>query len=621
MIGINIGSQYTDFSVLNVNLEKTIYTPLDFKLNPLLNDHLDRVLESIIQYKENNRLFASSTKLGYKKYCFSTFNNLSRLIGFIYKLKINEEEQKYFLDNNFDKEKGIFKFELNKIPYEIKGDDCVCSYLKKLDEKIKTKFKTDEKQTYIFSVPDYYTYYQKVALKIILQSLKLDNEYPFINESTALTMYYGYLNYKEFTNENKYVIFVDIGHSKTSFILSEFTKNEFIVKEVENIPFLGGRDFNDRIFEKCLNQFQIENNQNLEVNGRIKYKLYEEIEKARKNLTINDSTTINVDALDGENDFSYEITKEEFEKLINNEIEKFKNEFELFYNKVKKYPIWRIEMGGQLLRTPILEEIIYKISNIKLSKTIALDECHSLGTLLYTLFIIQGKKFEYLKNVLSYNMYNMFYYDYENKNKILFLKKGENFKNHRVKIEIGPIDYFNKEHIHFLIGYNDDTFKELFADFPILFIYSIEIKKLKEYRENHYLNYSYLYLIIIINEANELKFELRSDKYYFEQGFLIEKFVGDQPFNEEEIFNEIRKGLEKNEKIFNKLDLDFKEFSGKRTELENRLNKYKTKIKKENIKNPELSKKIRNIEQMIKSAKQVNDLNKIEAIINSLNLD
>ena len=179
--------------------------------------------------------------------------------------------------------------------------------------------KTKEKQTYLFSIPDYYTYYQKEALKKILESLKLNNEYPFINESTALTMYYGYLNYKELTNEKKYVIFVDIGHSKTSFILSEFTKKEFIVKEVENIPFLGGRDFNDRIFEKCLKQFEKENNKSLEVNGRNKYKLYDEIEKARKNLTINDSASINIDALDGDNDFSYEITKEEFEKIIKNE--------------------------------------------------------------------------------------------------------------------------------------------------------------------------------------------------------------------------------------------------------------------------------------------------------------
>ena len=110
-----------------------------------------------------------------------------------------------------------------------------------------------------------------------------------------------------------------------------------------------------------------------------------------------------------DNDFEYEITKEEFEDLINNEIEKFKKEFELFYNKVKKYPIWRIEMGGQLMRTPILEKIIQDISNKKLSKTIALDECHSLGTLLYTLFIVQEKKFEKLNNVLSFNPYNIIY--------------------------------------------------------------------------------------------------------------------------------------------------------------------------------------------------------------------
>jgi hypothetical protein len=162
MIGINVDTNFTKFSAGNLTSEKKHYTPLDLKLNPLLNDHLDRVLESIIQYKENNRLIALSTKLGYKKYCLSTFNNLSRLIGFFYILKINDEERKYFLVNdNYDKEKGTFNFELNHIKYEITGDDCVCSYLSKIDEKIKTKLKTNEKQTYLFSIPDYYTYYQK----------------------------------------------------------------------------------------------------------------------------------------------------------------------------------------------------------------------------------------------------------------------------------------------------------------------------------------------------------------------------------------------------------------------------------------------------------------------------
>jgi hypothetical protein len=218
-------------------------------------------------------------------------------------------------------------------------------------------------------------------------------------------------------------------------------------------------------------------------------------------------------------------------------------------------------------------------------------------------------------------MYNIIYYDNENKNEILLLKKGENFYKLSMKIEIGPIDYFNKERIYFYIAYKDDTFKELFKDSQILFKYSIEIKKLKEYREKHNINYSNLYLLITINEGNEMKFQLRSDKYYFKQGFLIEKFDEDSPFVEENEFNAIKKGFESNENIFDKIDLDFKEFSGKRTELENKLNKYKTKIKKENIKNPELNKKIRNIEQLIRNAKNMNDLNPIVHNIDSLHLD
>ena len=192
----NIGSFLTKIPCGDlIQKNKDVYNCFDFKINPLFSDHLERVLESIIQYKENSILFASSTFLGYKKYHLSTFNNLSRLIGFMYNRSIiNKEEQKYSIKNNYNEEKGTFTFELNNNQYEhTTGDDCVCSYLKKKKKKIKTKLKTDEKQTYIFSVPDYYTYYQKEALKIILQSLNLNNEYPFINELTAITMYYGYL--------------------------------------------------------------------------------------------------------------------------------------------------------------------------------------------------------------------------------------------------------------------------------------------------------------------------------------------------------------------------------------------------------------------------------------------
>ena len=62
-----------------------------------------------------------------------------------------------------------------------------------------------------------------------------------INESSAITMYYGYNKYRDLflNNENKIdttieknILFIDIGHSKTSFILSNFKYDEFKVEYV-----------------------------------------------------------------------------------------------------------------------------------------------------------------------------------------------------------------------------------------------------------------------------------------------------------------------------------------------------------------------------------------------------
>ena len=47
------------------------------------------------------------------------------------------------------------------------------------------------------------------------------------NESSAITMYYGYTKYNDLLKNNQKeinILFIDICHSKTSFILSNFKK-------------------------------------------------------------------------------------------------------------------------------------------------------------------------------------------------------------------------------------------------------------------------------------------------------------------------------------------------------------------------------------------------------------
>ena len=424
----------------------------------------------------------------------------------------------YFITlDNYDQQLGNFFFTLNEKEHKFVGDYCVCAFLSKLNKKIKMKLNTQENPKYIFSVPDYDTYYQKESLIQILEALNLRNNLPFINESTAITMYYGYLNYIDLTDQKKYIIFIDIGHSKTSFILSRFTKNEFVVRYVENILFLGGRDFNNIIFNKCLEMFKEKNRYELKVKGRNKIRLMEEIEKARKNLSINTETEINVDALDNDIDFNYYITREEFETLIKDKLDLFKKRFESFFNEVKrilkdKNSIYKIEMGGQLMRTPILQKIINEITGISISKTISCDECHSLGVLLYGTFILEKRKFQQLEFVNSYNMYFINYKINEQNERILMIK-GENipFENKIL------IDEFTYDMILNIL-YDKKQFKDPLISKSYLYSYKINNQKIK--KEINAKNFKEKKKIRILinyntNEANEIifKFEINGKRY------------------------------------------------------------------------------------------------------------
>jgi len=59
------------------------------------------------------------------------------------------------------------------------------------------------------------------------------------------------------TGVEKNIIFIDAGHSKTSFILSQFKYNEFKVLDVMCLPYLGGRNFNMKIRKNSKKKFQI----------------------------------------------------------------------------------------------------------------------------------------------------------------------------------------------------------------------------------------------------------------------------------------------------------------------------------------------------------------------------
>ena len=492
MIGINIGSMNTIYS--SVEKDKNG----NFESKVLLSDVSQRTIPSIISFSENQRLFGEIAKNSLKKNINSSFIDISRLIGIDSKSKFfqNEFNEFYYIGPKYNLNLNGFNIN-NQI--NLTFNDIICSFLDKINTFFFKDINNLKNKTFTISVPDYFTIYQKENLKIILSSLNIEN-FNIINESTAITLDYGYMRYKDLfiinnsgkigidQNINKYVIFIDSGHSKTSFILSKFNYSEFKVLNVMNLPFLGGRNFDNKIFSYIVDNFEKKNkikifsNNNQERNIKLKIRLLNEITKCRKILTVNKDVNILIDSFYNDLDLNENINRDLFKKIIQNDLDEFEKNFKIFYKESRNMidsDINFIEIAGDLMRTPILQQIVKDVSNKEINKGILIDECPSIGASLYSLYLNNQLPFKNFKNIFSFNNYNINYYENENKKneKILF-KKGEFLPN--IKNIFISYDYYSKNKTFSLTFILDKKSNEYFTNNFDLFKIQINLKSIMD---------------------------------------------------------------------------------------------------------------------------------------------
>ena len=145
-----------------------------------------RIIPSIICYS-NHRDFGENSKSFLKQNLKTSFNNISRLIGFD---NSNNEELKYM----YNKEGNMEKIK------EIGNKNIIADFLSLINEYYFEKEKIEYDITCL-SVPDFYTPNQKQELRLICESIGM-KDINIYNESSSITMYYGYNKYRDlFLNE------------------------------------------------------------------------------------------------------------------------------------------------------------------------------------------------------------------------------------------------------------------------------------------------------------------------------------------------------------------------------------------------------------------------------------
>ena len=258
-------------------------------------------------------------------------------------------------------------------------------------------FLSTEVNDVVITVPAYFNDNQRNCTKAAGTLAGL-NVVRIINEPTAAAIAYGF---GIDSNKESQVLVYDLGGGTLDVSQLMIKKNLYEVKATSGNTYQGGNDFDNRLLEYCLNEFKKENDIDLlglqnDKNEKIQLsvkkavkKMLIECEKAKKTLSVENNTTIEIDSFYNNIDFSINITKQFFEEQCSDLFELCLlpiNEI-LELSKTNKDKIDDIILVGGATRMKKIQNIIENYFNKKPYTSINPDEAIAQGAAIHAYYL------------------------------------------------------------------------------------------------------------------------------------------------------------------------------------------------------------------------------------------
>lgn len=193
----------------------------------------------------------------------------------------------------------------------------------------------------VVTVPAYFNDAQRQATKDAGTISGL-NVIRIINEPTAAAIAYG-LDKKD---GEKNILVFDLGGGTFDVSLLTIDNGVFEVVATNGDTHLGGEDFDNRVMEHFIKLFKKKSGKDIRKDHRAVQKLRREVEKAKRTLSTQFTTRIEIESFfDGE-DFSETLTRARFEEL----------NIDLFRNTLK--PVQKVLEDAGLKKTDIDEIVL-----------------------------------------------------------------------------------------------------------------------------------------------------------------------------------------------------------------------------------------------------------------------
>eukprot|EP00002_Diphylleia_rotans_P014938 TRINITY_DN289_c1_g1_i2.p1 TRINITY_DN289_c1_g1~~TRINITY_DN289_c1_g1_i2.p1 ORF type:complete len:636 (-),score=148.09 TRINITY_DN289_c1_g1_i2:1470-3377(-) len=351
-------------------------------IDVIANEVSNRNTPAMVSFKDKARHVGEAAAGQYIVNSKNTISQFKRLIGRRFSEPDVQDELKYlpYTIRGGPKDEILIDVQYNGETTTFTPERVMSMLLKKLAETAEKANGGTKLADCVIGIPAYFTDAQRRAMYDATRIAGV-NCLRLMNENCAVALAYGIYRTDLSETEPINVAFCDLGHSSFSVTIASFVKGKLTIRGVGFDRNVGGRNFDRLLFEHFADQVQKKYKLNVRSNPKACIRLLAACEKLKKVLSANASSKIAVESLMEDTDITFDYTRDEFEALVANYLEKLQPALEqaLSSSGLTVDQLYSVEITGGSSRVPAVQQRIIKFFGKDLSKSLNFDEAIARG--------------------------------------------------------------------------------------------------------------------------------------------------------------------------------------------------------------------------------------------------
>nr|XP_033805997.1 heat shock protein 105 kDa [Geotrypetes seraphini] len=353
-------------------------------IETIANEFSDRCTPAVVSFGSKNRTIGIAAKNQQITHANNTVSNFKRFHGWTFKDPVVQRERKNLTFDLVQMNNGGVGVKVMYMGEEhsFSVEQITAMLLTKLKETAENNLKKPVTDC-VISVPSFFTDAERRSVLDAAQIVGL-NCLRLMNDMTAVALNFGI--YKQdlpaLEEKPRIVVFVDMGHSAFQVSACAFNKAKLKVLGTAFDPFLGGRNFDEKLVEHFCAEFKTKYKLNVKAKIRAVLRLYQECEKLKKLMSSNSmDLPLNIECFMNDIDVSGKMNRSQFEELCVDVLQRIEAPLHSLMEQIqlRKEDISAVEIVGGATRIPAVKERISKFFGKDVSTTLNADEAVARG--------------------------------------------------------------------------------------------------------------------------------------------------------------------------------------------------------------------------------------------------